>query len=332
MQIKLHANARLTPKQREEIQKSAASVRVLAKSYGVTETTIRRWRSRAGTVGAVADRSHKRHRLGQSTSMIEEEIIVALRQDVGLSIEDIVHVIHQCVNNKLSRSAIYRCLKRHGVHSLPQNQPEVKATPHGRFDDVPCGFIHIDLKHLTALERQASYVFVAIDRATRFAHIEIIYDRSAATVARALENFIKKFPHKIHTILTDNGSEFTDRFAEAVRLPKGRIPTGNHAFDRVCTHHGIKHKLTKPFHPQTNGMVERFNRRLAEAIRQKAFCSKNSGRNKFLSHQERNLFLLQLVDNYNKTSLRCLDYISPIQSLHNLTEDYTFAGMTLNCI
>ncbi len=51
--------------------------------------------------------------------MIEEALIVELRRDVGLSIDDITEVMHRCVNAKLSRSAIYRCLRCHGVGGRP---------------------------------------------------------------------------------------------------------------------------------------------------------------------------------------------------------------------
>ncbi len=52
------------------------------------------------------------------------------------------------------------------------------------------------------------------------------------------------YPFYISHILTDNGFEFTDRFA------KGRkTPGGNHKFDKACQKEGIEHRLTAPATP-----------------------------------------------------------------------------------
>ena len=321
MEIKLHALARTTPKVRAIIQTSPLSVAALAKQFGVSETTIRHWKS----LNRVTDGSHARHNLGQSTSPEEEALIVELRRDLGLSLDDIVEVMKRCVNQKLSRSSIHRCLQRLGVAKRPQESSE--AMPSRRFaDDLPCGFIHIDLKHLTRLQGQPAFVFVAIDRATRFVHIEIVGQRDAKTIAACLERFVAAFPHQVHTILTDNGAEFTDRFAVSKPgKPEGK-PTGNHPFDKICTKNKIEHRLTKPYHPQTNGMVERFNRRIAEALRNHPPAGTNAGKNRFKNHDERNAFLNQLVADYNRTRLKCLKYQSPLEALNNQAGDNTFAG------
>ena len=271
----------------------------------------------------MSDRSHCRHHLHQSTSLEEEQLICELRQEVGLSLDDIVEVMQRCVNDTLSRSAIYRCLKRYGLSGrlTPQTLPMA-----GQFSDTPFGFVHIDLKHLTTLRGRKAYVFVAIERSTRFVHIEIVERRDAVTIAGCLSRFIQAFDYPIHTILTDNGSEFTDRFAVKMKHKPKDKPTGRHPFDQVCQTHKIAHRLTKPFHPQTNGMVERFNRRLAEAIRQAPTAVRNGGKNKFDNHEERNTFLHQVVYTYNRTRLKCLDYQAPLQVLNNHAKDYTKAG------
>jgi len=77
---------------------------------------------------------------------------------------------------------------------------------------------------------------------------------------------------RIRTILTDNGKEFTDRF-----IANGaREPTGNHPFDQACAKFGIRHRLIKPKHPQTNGMVARFNGRISDILTTTYFDSGKS--------------------------------------------------------
>jgi transposase InsO family protein len=285
---------------------------------GVNESTVRRWKGRS----SVADRSHTPHRLATSLSPTEEQLVVALRQELDLPLDDLVEVMRRCCNGTLSRSAIHRCLQRHGISRRPlPAKPEV-----GRFEPASVGFIHIDLKHLTRLEGRPSYVFVAIDRATRFVHIEITERRDASTIAACLVRLLTAFPYPIHTILTDNGAEFTDRFG-AARWSKTSKPTGSHAFDLLCRWYGIDHRLTRPFHPQTNGMAERFNRRIADALRSQPPTG-NAGKNKFASNASRDAFLFDFVDSYNKTRLRCLNYQAPQQALANLAGHNTKAGMT----
>jgi len=133
-------------------------------------------------------------------------------------------------------------------------------------DRCPGRFIHVDVKYLPPLNRRRSYAYVAIDRATRFVYLEILPNRRAETAAAFLERFLNRFPLTVHRILTDNGSEFTDRFAVDKKDKPHDKPSGAHPFDRACARHAIAHRLTRPFRPQTNGMVERFNRRLAEHL------------------------------------------------------------------
>ena len=124
------------------------------------------------------------------------------------------------------------------------------------------------------------------------------------------------------------GAEFTDRYRGAHWYEGGRGVSGQHAFDRICTAHGITHKLTRPFSPRTNGMVERFNRRIAQAIADHPKSTANGGKNTFASCQQRDRYLMNFVQAYNRTRLRCIDYQTPQMRLNNLTEEYTKAGMT----
>jgi len=122
------------------------------------------------------------------------------------------------------------------------------------------------------------------------------------------------------------GAEFTDRFG-AARWHARKTGTGRHAFDKVCAAHRITHKLTRPFSPQTNGMAERFNRRLADAIRKQPAIEANGGKNRFHSQAEREAFILKVTHDYNRTRLKCLDYKAPLECLINQTEGNTKAGI-----
>jgi IS30 family transposase len=318
MELVLHANATTTPRIRSYIQRSKKSVAELASELGVCETTIRRWRSRT----TVNDRSHQPHRMAISLSAMEETLVCELRTSLQLPLDDIVEVMRRCVNGKLSRSAIHRCLQRHGISQ--RKKPDKPSV--GVFEQATVGFIHFDLKHLPALERHKSYAFVAIDRATRYVYVEILQKRDAKTSVGFLTRFLTHFPYPVHTILTDNGAEFTDRFAVDMKNKPPGKPSGKHPFDLLCAGHNINHKLTRPYRPQTNGMVERFNRRLAEAIGREP--KHGSARRTFPCHADRDAFLNRVVADYNRTRLKCLGYLAPLEALANLPGLNTFAGTT----
>src|SRR5213075_2841242 len=305
-----------TPKTRSYIQHSKKAVAELVDELGVSETTIRRWRGRT-TVG---DRSHRPKRLTTNLSAMEETLVCELRTALQLPLDDIVEVMRRCVNGKLSRSAIHRCLQRHGISQRKKpDRPTI-----GIFEQATVGFIHFDLKHLPALERRKSYAFVAIDRATRYVYVEIHQRRDAKTSAGFLKRFLAHFPHRVHTILTDNGAEFTDRFAVDMKnKPPGR-PSGHHPFDLVCANHRIDHRLTRPYRPQTNGLVERFNRRITEAIGREP--KRGIARRTFPCHADRDAFLNRFVADYNRTRLKCLGYVAPLEALANLPGPNTKAG------
>ena len=315
MKLKLHANATTTPKTRAYIQASKAPVAVLAAELGVSESTIRRWKKRT----TVEDRSHTPHHLPISLSPLEEELVGELRRRLWLSLDDLTEVMRRCVNGKLSRSAIHRCLVRLGINRKPPAaKPEI-----GTFETATVGFIHVDLKHLPALEKQRSYAFVAIDRATRYVYMEIQTNRDAATSAAFIERFLDHFPQPVHSILTDNGGEFTDRCSVDTRDKLPGKPSGRHPVDRLCKRRGIAHRLTKPFRPQTNGLVERFNRRIAEAIGRQP--KRGTAHRLFQNRADRDAFLTGFVNDYNRTRLKCLGYRSPLQALNNLTGHNTKA-------
>ena len=136
------------------------------------------------------------------------------------------------------------------------------------------GYVHIDVKYLPQMadERSRSYLFVAIDRATRWVFVAVKGNKTAASARSFLKALHRACPIRISRVLTDNGREFTDRLFAS----RERVPSGEHEFDRLCASLGIEHRLTKPRTPRTprtNGMVERFNGRISEVLRGHRFDS-----------------------------------------------------------
>ena len=322
MKIRQHKKATTTPAIRAAIQQSDESTAALARRYNLTQNTVRKWRQRDFT----HDKSSARNYNPSSINEREEYLLVCLRKDAGLSLDECHYVMTQHINANLTRPSIYRCFVRNGINKPPKAEGKHRA---GVFDvETKPGFLHLDVKHLPRLKRQRAYAYVAIDRATRYVYVEILPDLRAKTAAGFLSRVIadiKKHDVSVRIILTDNGFEWTDRCAGSVKM----AASGNHPVDALCLRHGINHRLTRIRRPQTNGMVERFNRRLSEALAAKDKIADNSGKNCFGSHAERNAYIMDFVHAYNRTSLKCLNHNSPLQSLLNHAKLNTYAGMTM---
>ena len=265
MNIRLHKNATTTPVRRAYIQSSPLSVAALATELGVCEDTIRRWKGRT----TVEDRSHTAHCLQTTLTPAQEAVVVALRQTLGLPLDDLLVVTREFIHERATRSGLHRLLQRRGLSRLPAEAKTEAA--HQPFKAYAPGYLHVDVKYLPQMADEATrrYLFVAIDRATRWVFIQIAPDKSAAAAKRFLRALRQACPLRITRLLTDNGKEFTDRLFGG----RERQPTGAHEFDRLCQALGIEHRLTKPKSPQTNGMVERFNGRLADILRTHRFSS-----------------------------------------------------------
>ncbi len=140
---------------------------------------------------------------------------------------------------------------------------------HQPFKAYQPGYLHLDVKYLPQMadEQRRRYLFVAIDRATRWVFVRVYRAKTAANARRFLRDLERAAPMKITRVLTDNGKEFTDRLFGLRR----RAATGNHDFDRLCTELDIEHRLAPPRRPQTNGMVERFNGRIEDVLQSHRF-------------------------------------------------------------
>lgn len=81
------------------------------------------------------------------------------------------------------------------------------------------------------------YLFVGIDRTSKFAYAELQTKATRAMAKEFLEHLIGAVLYKIHTILTDNGIQFVNRKKDTMAFMT--------PFDRICIQHGIEHRLTK---------------------------------------------------------------------------------------
>lgn len=267
MMIALHKQARTTSAVRAELAGSSESVTVLARRFNITAATVYKWKSRQ----TVHDRSHTAHTLQTTLTPAQEAVVVELRRTLLLPLDDVLAVTREFLCKDVSRSGLDRCLRRHGVGNLNALKPSTPTEPHKAFKSYTPGYLHMDVKYLPQMpdETRRRYLFVAIDRATRWVFVAIKTDKTAASARSFLKALQKACPIKIVKLLTDNGKEFTDRLFAS----REREPSGQHEFDRLCQDLGIQHRLTRPRTPKTNGMVERFNGRISDVLNTHRFNS-----------------------------------------------------------
>ena len=251
----LHGSARTTAAVRRAIQHSQESLRALAKRHGINQKTVAKWKKRT----AVTDLPTGPRNVKSTTLSIEEEaIVVAFRRHTLLPLDDCLYALQATIPH-LTRSSLHRCLQRHGISRLPEVTGDKE--PKRKFKTYPIGYFHIDIAEVRTAEGKL-YLYVAIDRTSKFAFVQLVAKTGRTSASAFLVALIAAVPYKIHTVLTDNGIQFTfpPRYADG---PTARYMT--HMFDMRCRENGIEHRLTKVRHPWTNGQVERMNRTIKEA-------------------------------------------------------------------
>jgi transposase-like protein len=138
----------------------------------------------------------------------------------------------------LSRSALHRRLQRHVISRLPEVGGYKPAKK--RFKRYPIGYFHLDFAEVRTAESKLN-LFIAIDRTSKFAFVRLEKRAGKMEAAQFLRDLLQALPYRIHTVLTDNGIQFTNRALDA--------HASAHILDRVCSENGIEHRLTKLRHP-----------------------------------------------------------------------------------
>ena len=245
----IHPNARTTPAVRSDIARSSEPTGVLARRYGVSTETIRKWRKRGPD--ECQDRSARPHKLPWKASEEERAIVCALRRSTGFPLDDLTFVVTHFLPH-LNRDAVYRILKAEGLNRLPVQSRSRKSD--GAFKEYGLGFVHMDVKHLPKLRDREGvtrkrFLFVAIDRCSRWVHLAVKDDETTASAVAFLKEAVQAFPFTVTHILTDRGSCFTAD-----------------GFETACRELKVQHRTTRPYTPKTNGMVERFNGRVQREV------------------------------------------------------------------
>jgi transposase-like protein len=266
----MHRNAPLTEEGRRRLCERIEdgwTVAATAESMNISRQCAHKWwrRFRDEGVDGLRDRSSRPHHCPQQTPARIERRIVALRQSRKLGparLADIVDV---------PASTVHRVLVRHGMNRL-----RFMDRPTGRVirrieTDHPGELVHVDVKKLARIPAGGghkkvgptvgrrnkrpgrtgyTYIHSAIDAHSRIAYSEILGPETALSTTEFFRRAVTYFGSlgiTVERVLSDNGSGYK-----------------SHLWADTCTELGIRHTRTKPYHPATNGKVERFNRTLAD--------------------------------------------------------------------
>ena len=160
-----HGSATTTAAVHRTIQQGQEGLRALAKRYGVNQKTVAQWKKRRST----ADRKTGPTEPKSTVLSVEDEaVIVAFRKHTLLPLNDCLYALQPTIPH-LTRSSLHRCLQRHAISRLPDvggDKPVKK-----KFKSYPIGYFHVDIVGVQTVEGKL-YLFVAIDRTSKFAFAE----------------------------------------------------------------------------------------------------------------------------------------------------------------
>jgi transposase InsO family protein len=320
----VHRNARLTQWGRQELVRrieAGTPIAHVAIEMNVSRPTAGKWWGRylADPHGEWwLDRSSRPHRSPHQTPRRVEARIVTLRTKRKLGPARISGQVG------VPASTVHRVLVRHRLNRLAWMDRPTGRVIRRYEHDHPGDLVHLDIKKLgkippgggwrthgrdsvggRASRRRPrighSYIHTAIDDHTRVAYSEVLDDEQAVTTVgfwRRARIWFACHGINITAVLTDNGSCYRSNL-----------------FRTELADSAIKHRRTRPYRPQTNGKVERFNRTL---------CDEWAYVRPYRSEDQRRRRLDSWLHSYNHH--RCHTAIGgqpPITRVNNLPGHYT---------
>jgi transposase InsO family protein len=267
----VHRNAPLTPEGRLRLCRRIEggwTVAAAAESMNMSRQTAHKWwrRYQDGGVLGLNDRSSRPHRCPTKTPARTERRIVEMRRRHQLG------PARLAPRAGIPASTLHRILQRHGISRLSDLDRGSGRVIRRIETSHPGELVHVDIKKQAKIPPgggwrvngwkgrtnrpgmkdrvPTGYAFVhsAIDAYSRLAYSEILTNETAATAIgfwRRARAFFESYGITIERVLTDNGSCYRAK-----------------VFTAELVAAGIKHRFTRPYRPQTNGKVERFNRTL----------------------------------------------------------------------
>jgi hypothetical protein len=226
----------------------------VSRELGINSKTVAKWRKRSTVEDLETGPTEPR---APVLSESEEAAVVAFRRHTLLPLDDCLYTIQTSIPH-LTRSALHRCLQRHGISRLPDVESDKARRK--KFKRYPIGFFHIDIAAVHTAEGKF-YLFVGIDRTAKFAVAQLFAKADRKTAWELLQHMLEVVPYYVRTFLTDNGIQFAEQ-------PRNRniIYSRPMRFDMICEANGIEHRLTKPNHLWTNVQVDRMNRTIKYAF------------------------------------------------------------------
>jgi transposase InsO family protein len=247
MQQVYHSNANTNINIRTLLQNNSVTNSELATKFNISCQTVSKWKNR----DFQKDASCKPLNIKYALTELEKAIAIGLRKSTWLPLDEVWEVLLDA-NPKISRSSVYRTLKNENINKVPQEKRDIAK----KFKEYEPGYLHIDVTYLPKFNGKSYYLFVAIDRCTRAMIYWIYENKTAENTVDFMDKCLDFFPFVITHVLTDNGLEFTNRLLVSKIGDKCQKPS---KMDFKCTENNIQHRLTAPFTPKTNGMVERVN-------------------------------------------------------------------------